>query len=186
MPARHDTEHRVYRLATLLTGQPLAATRVIEQVVDAQPDLTALDGAHLDRLTVLRSREIIPATIADDRVPAPIAAALAGMTPQQREAWVFTHVDSKAPRDMARAMDCSVTAAARHLELAEAAMSAAAVDAGADPAPALRAYLSALEVPEYFRTRRRRRARLRRLARVVMVVAAVLALAYVAARLLAR
>ena len=36
---RAACERRVYRLATLLTGNPVAATKVITQVVDAQPDL---------------------------------------------------------------------------------------------------------------------------------------------------
>ena len=52
---REACERRVYRLAALLTGNPVAATRVIRAVVGAQPDLRALDDAHMDRLTVLRS-----------------------------------------------------------------------------------------------------------------------------------
>ena len=65
---RPSCERRVYRLATLLTGDPVAATRVIESVVSAQPDLRRLDNAHLDRLTILRSREINPATPSGVRV----------------------------------------------------------------------------------------------------------------------
>src|SRR5262245_27370010 len=40
---RESCERRVYRLATLLTGDPRAATAVIIRVVDAQPDLRRLD-----------------------------------------------------------------------------------------------------------------------------------------------
>jgi hypothetical protein len=58
MADRESCERRVYRLATLLTGNPKLATGVITAVVDAQPDLRRLDSAHMDRLTVLRSREI--------------------------------------------------------------------------------------------------------------------------------
>src|SRR4051794_40768972 len=70
---REGCERRVYRLATLLTGNPIAATQVIAQVVDAQPDLRQLDGAHMDRLTVLRSREINPSFLIHETVPAAVS-----------------------------------------------------------------------------------------------------------------
>jgi DNA-directed RNA polymerase specialized sigma24 family protein len=175
---RLQREIRVYRLATLLTGKPLEATRVIEEVVRAQPDLAALDDAHLDRLTVLRARELAPGRLADERVPHDVAAALAALPAQQREAFVFARVDGKPQREMARAMDCSVTAAARHLEQAEAAMGAAA--GAADAAAALRRYGDALDLPEFYRAWRRRRIRVRRalrgLALLILLAGLVVAL----------
>src|SRR4030095_11058661 len=121
---REACERRVYRLATLLTGNPIAATKVIAQVVDAQPDLRNLDSAHMDRLTVLRSREVKPAMLVHELAPPEMAEALANLTPQQREAWVFARVYHVPEREVARAMDCSVTATQRHLELAETALAA--------------------------------------------------------------
>ena len=89
---RTACERRVYRLAVLLTGNPISATKVIGQVLDAQPDLRRLDSAHLDRLTVLRSREITPAMLVDESIPRDVAAWLAGLDTQQREAGVFIRV----------------------------------------------------------------------------------------------
>jgi hypothetical protein len=84
---RAACERRVYRLATLLSGDPRAAVRVIESVVDAQPDLRRLDAAHMDRLTVLRSREIrSTALAAGPGLPPRLGPLLAAIAPQQREA----------------------------------------------------------------------------------------------------
>ena len=99
---REACERRVYRLATLLTGNPVAATRVIESVVDAQPDLRRLDNTHMDRLTVLRSRELTPGRLVLETVPPAAAAALALLTSPQRAPWVFTHVSLLARRVPAR------------------------------------------------------------------------------------
>ena len=155
---RAACERRVYRLATLLTGNPIAATKVIAQVVDAQPDLRNLDSTHLDRLTVLRSREIKPAAIVDDLVPQLLSQALASLTPQQREAWVFTRVYRLTGRETASAMDCSVQATQRHLEQADAAMQRPdPVTSANDPTQALLSYSMSLDVPNFYRIERRRR-----------------------------
>ncbi len=171
---REACERRVYRLATLLIGDPVTATRVIEAVVDAQPDLRRLDSAHLDRLTVLRSREIGRATIVDAAVPPAVASALASLPSQQREAWVFIHVYRVPQRETARAMDCSVTANTRHLQMAEAAMAATAGDPAKRASEALLKYSMSLEVPAFWRAQRRRRQTMRRL-RLAIVVGLVLA-----------
>ena len=165
---REACERRVYRLATLLIGDPVTATRVIEAVVDAQPDLRRLDSAHLDRLTVLRSREIGRATIVDAAVPPAVASALASLPIQQREAWVFTHVYCVPQRETARAMDCSVTANTRHLQMAEATMAPTAGDPAKLAAEVLLKYSMRLEVPAFWRAQRRRRQTMRRMI-VVMV-----------------
>lgn len=158
---REACERRVYRLATLLTGNPVAATRVIAQVIDAQPDLRGLDSAHMDRLTVLRSREIKPAVVVNDLIPIAVAEALASLTAQQREAWVFSRVYRMDEREMARAMDCSVTATQRHIEQADLHMRDRIGEAAADAPESLRRYSMAIDVPRFYRVDRRRRARTR-------------------------
>jgi hypothetical protein len=177
---REACERRVYRLAALLTGNPVAATRVIRAVVGAQPDLRALDDAHMDRLTVLRSREIAPAILADASIPRPVAAALADLTAQQREAWVFAHVYRLDLREMARAMDCSTRAAQRHLDLADAGMGKMAGGEIRQAGEALVRYTMSLDVPAFYRARSRRRRRMRlaiRIAGLVLLIA-VLAAAF--------
>lgn len=155
---REACERRVYRLATLLAGNPAAATNVIAEVVDAQPDLRDLDSAHMDRLTVLRSREIEPATLVHDLIPPKVAEAVAGLTSQQREAWVFARVYRAPEREIARAMDCSVTATMRHLDLADAAMSAKlGAQMAATAAPTLLSYSMSMDVPKFYRVERIRR-----------------------------
>jgi hypothetical protein len=153
---RDACERRVYRLATLLTGNPNAATKVIAHVVDAQPDLRQIDSAHMDRLTVLRSREIKPATIVSDLVPEKIAAGLSSLSPQQREAYIFSRVYRLNDREISRAMDCSVTATQRHLEQADAAMAEKLGNDASHAAATLRAYTMAIDVPWYYHVQRRR------------------------------
>jgi hypothetical protein len=175
-------ERRVYRLATLLTGDRAAAAVVIEAVLAARPRLDDLDGAHMDRLTVLRSREIPPAILFGRNVHAPSAEALARLECQQREAWVFARVFRLPSRDVARAMDCSVTAAQRHLERADALMQAARGEGAAGmpeaaAAEQLRALVVRLDTPPLFRARREARQRMRRTLRwiivaIVLVIAA--------------
>jgi hypothetical protein len=170
---RAACERRVYRLATLLTGKPTAAARVIDQVLAAQPDLRALDGAHMDRLTVLRSREIPAGRIVDDALPASSAEALAALTAQQREAWIFRRLYALPPREAARAMDCSVTALGLHLDQAQWAL-------GPDDrelARELLAYTMTLDTPAFYRARRARRRRWRRVLLAAAVLAAAVALA---------
>ncbi len=173
---REACERRVYRLATLLTGNPLAATRVIASVVDAQPDLRRLDDTHMDRLTVLRSRELKPGRLAIEAVPARAAEALASLTAQQREAWVFEHVYRVRRRDAARAMDCSVTASDRHLQLAEAAMTQQLGDAAQGAVEAMLSYSMTLDVPAFYRAGRDRRRRRRLLMMVGAAIVSLLAI----------
>ena len=173
---REACERRVYRLATLLTGNPVAATRVIASVVDAQPDLRRLDDTHMDRLTVLRSRELKPGRLAVDAVPQAAAAALASLTAQQREAWVFERVYRLPRRDAAKAMDCSVTASDRHLQLAEAAVAQQLGDAIQPTVDAMLSYSMTLEVPAFYRAARERRRRRRLLMMVGAAIAGLLAI----------
>lgn len=179
MLERAACERRVYRLATLLAGNPTAATHVIEQVVDAQPDLRNLDSAHMDRLTVLRSREIRAATLVHDLVPVAVAEAVASLTPQQREAWVFSRVYQAPEREVARAMDCSVTATQRHLQAADDRIGAALGEAAAGAASLLLAYSMTLDVPGFYRVDQRRR----RHARFAMMIIAAAGVALLVAAL---
>lgn len=171
---RAACERRVYRLAVLLTGDPVAATGVIAKVVGSQPDLAQLDSAHMDRLSVLRSREIRPAALVSDVVPPKTAEALAGLTAQQREAWVFARVYQTPPREMSRAMDCSSTAADRHLQLADAAMRRALGGDADAAAQRFREYSMTLDVPAFYREAQRRRRHMRLAVR--LAIAAVIAL----------
>lgn len=173
---REACERRVYRLATLLTGNPVAATRVIASVLDAQPDLRRLDDTHMDRLTVLRSRELKPGRLAVASVPGAAAEALASLTAQQREAWVFEHVYRLPRRDVAKAMDCSVTATDRHLHLAEAAVAQRLGDAVQGAVEAMLSYSMTLDVPAFYRAARNRRRQRRLLMMVGAAIAGLLAI----------
>ena len=181
---RSACERRVYRLATLLAGNPVAATTVIEAVVEAQPDLGNLDSAHLDRLTVLRSREVEPTTLDVPELSSAVAAALASLTGQGREAWVLFQVYRVPLRETARAMDCSVTAITRHLRQAQESMAAALGEQLQSASRAILDYSMSLEVPAFYRARQRRRRRLRQAAVVAAIGFGLLAV-MIAARWLA-
>jgi hypothetical protein len=176
MPEREACERRVYRLATLLTGHPQAAVGVVTVVVDAQPDLSRLDSSHMDRLTVLRSRDIRSGVITSELVPPRVAAALADLPQQQREAWVLSRVYRMDERETAKAMDCSLTAIQRHIEHADHAMARALSRSVKDGTEALRRYAMTLDVPPFHRAKQRRRRIVRRVARLApaAVVIAVL------------
>jgi hypothetical protein len=60
-----------------------------------------------------------------DGIAADGADAMRALREQPREAWALHRVLNMDLRDVARAMDCSKTAAARHLEEAESAMAGA-------------------------------------------------------------
>lgn len=163
---REACERRAYRLAVLLTGHRLAATRVIDAVTDAQPRPERLDGVRLDRLTVLHARELEPAMLVDAGLPPRAAAALADLPEQAREAWVLRRVFLEEERDAARAMDCSRSAHARHLEAADAAL-------GAEAARAFREWIVRIAVPSHFHQHRRVRRIVRRHGRRLLLVAVV-------------
>jgi sigma-70-like protein len=166
---REAYERRVWRLAWLLTGgrEDLCA-RLVAGCLDAQPDLGRLDPAHVDRLVVLAARRRArggPA-VSEGAPPARrLLAAVAGLPPQLREAWVFTRIDGLGPMETARAMDCSKTAATRHLERADAELAERLGTELGSMLEALRAEAD-LAAPgaalAAFRAERRRRRRVRR------------------------
>jgi len=183
MHLRRRAEKRVYRLATLLTGDPIAATRVLDAVLASQPDPTRLDRAHLDRLTILRCREVEPAQLVADQVPVEAARAVWRLPAQQREAWVLVRADRRPLREAARAMDCSVTATRRHLERAEAGLAESLGSGAAAATAALVEHVASIEVPAFHRAARRARAQRRRVIALVAIVAVILATMWVASRL---
>lgn len=183
MPDRESCERRVYRLATLLTGNPKLAAGVITAVVDAQPDLRRMDSAHMDRLTVLRSREIKPGLLQSPEIPEDLADALAALPAQQRESWILTRVYQLPERELARAMDCSLTATKRHLEQADQAMfERLGPELAADGPRLLLSYSMTLDVPAFFRAQQKRK----RIVRLMMfgliallVIVAIVVVGYV-------
>ncbi|MCK4873698.1 MAG: sigma-70 family RNA polymerase sigma factor [Phycisphaerales bacterium] len=126
---REALEARIVRLAVVLTGDKEAAVRLIERVLGDRPrrrDVARMDLAHVDRLAVLRAREVRASK--DHRAKHDVFAGEAGrvlsalhtLPGQPMEAWVLAHVERLDLREVSRAMDCSTTAIGRHLEHAEA------------------------------------------------------------------
>lgn len=152
--ARSAAQIRAWRLALLLTGAEDLAAEVAVQVLRAQPKLETLDPRRVDRLTVIRSREVVhtarrrrssraPTSAAPDAaLEAPgaarlLLAALAALEEQPREAWIFARLDNLDPVEVARSMDCSKTATARYLTEADTAIARAFRAAEAGEAGAL-------------------------------------------------
>mgnify|MGYP003575705683 CR=1 FL=1 len=163
MADREACERRVFRLAMLLTGNPDAAVKVIKQVIAAQPDLRNVDGAHMDRLTVLRCREVkaVPLNVPGAAVGPDVAEALAKLPAQQREAWVFSKVYRMDLREMSRAMDCSTTAIAMHQDQADEAMMRWLGVEARGAADQLLRYSQSLDVPGVHRALRIRDEKMR-------------------------
>ncbi len=193
---RRGIERRVHRLATLLTGDPGRAAAVVDAVLDAQPDPRRLDSARLDRLTILRCRELARsngvgegATLVAEGVPTRLTEALGRMPAQQREAWVLTRVYRLPERESARAMDCSVTALRRHVERADGRVATAfgapkEAPAGVESAlEALRRWTSHQELPDDWIRRRRGREQRSRIGLLVAIAAGILALLWIIDRI---
>lgn len=168
-------ERRIHRLAVLLLGDHARAGAVVDGVLAAR----TLDPALVDRLTVLRTREVLDHERrgAHDLpgIPDAVARAIADLDYQAREAWVLGTVFALPLREVARAMDCSRTAARAHLDRAEAVFGFA----GPEAAAAVRGALVQVAVPERHTRRRAGRRRRRRIWRIawitVLAAAAVIA-----------
>ncbi len=178
---RAACERRTYRLATLLTGDPSTAVGVLEAVERSQPDLRTVDSARLDRLTILRSREVTAGPLPAEALPADAAGAIADLAAQPREAWMLIRAYGLPIRETARAMDCSVTATKRHIELADRRMAATLDGRGvAGAIEALRTYSKSLRLPDHYVVRRERRRRNRRvLTLIIMILVVVLLMAVI-------
>ncbi len=173
---REACERRVYRLALLLTGRRESAAAVIEQVVGAQPELSRLDSAHLDRLTVLRSREQPIEPMQVPGLKPKFAAALAELSAQQREAWIFISLYQMDDRTTAKAMDCSYRAVRQHHDQGEMQMRSSLGMELEQVAPDVREAMLRVDVPEFYRQAQRRRKKMRRSIKLASVVATLLAL----------
>jgi hypothetical protein len=171
---RAACERRVYSLATLLTGDPVAAVGVLEAVERSQPELRAIAAARLDRLTILRCREATAGPLPTAVLPADAAGAIAGLAAQPREAWILIRAYGLPLRETARSMDCSVTATKVHIELADRRMASVLDGQGIAAAiDALRAYSRSLQLPEHYainRERRRRNGRVLTLIGLILLV----------------
>ncbi len=172
MSSREECERHVYRLALLLTGSQKAATRVIRAVRKAQPDLRRLDRAHLERLTILRSREQRSAGMQVPGLDQNLAAFLGGLDRQPREAWILVHAFGLDQRPAAKAMDCSVTALQLHLDRAHEVMATAKLPA--DAPQQLAESVKHAQLPQFYLEQRRRSMRIRRTAVILGIVLAIL------------
>jgi len=163
------------RLARALIGSPERSLAVAHAAAGVRADLLDADEAILDRIIILRAREENAMANAGDRIDPAAAERLAKLPSPQREAWVLAEVYALAPREAARAMDCSVTAWTRHHEMAAGELRADA----ATLAAALRAMLAAIDAPASLArrlSRHARRAKALRIARlaVAMVLGALI------------
>ena len=133
----------VYRIAAGLSGRKDVAEGIVGFVFRAAVRETA-GWQRLEEpikwfwhYTVLTSRRVkkkyvagrgdllIPAESAGDRVYVVFVATLRALHQQQAEAFILRFGENLDPRQLAVAMDCSVTAAANHLEAAVHALTAA-------------------------------------------------------------
>jgi len=173
-------ERRVYRLATLLTGDLDAATGIMEAVLRAQPDLRAVESARLDRLTVLRCREVSSRPLLTEDLPGEAARAIASLGAQPHEVWLLVRAYGLPLREAARAMDCSVTATTRHLQRADETMAGALGGGVGGSIEALRAYSKSVQVPASYLAGQQRRRRHRRVLTMVLLLLLALVLLAIA------
>jgi hypothetical protein len=183
---RRAYEARIWRLAFLLTGHPVAANELIARVLRTQPDVLAVEAVRLDRLVILHAREWAARHERAFAASPPLDAAAAetltvalGLNHQLLEAWILARVDGMEGLSVSRAMDCSNTAAANHLAEADRAMAAGL---GANLVPGLEALRRAADGLDPFpfieevRQRQRTRSRRRIIVMALVVVAAIIGL----------
>ncbi|MEC9372944.1 MAG: hypothetical protein VYC34_03835 [Planctomycetota bacterium] len=220
---RETAERRAWRLASLLSDTAPQAEAVVRAVIDAQPAPERLPEQRLDRLVILRAREIVerpltprpkrtpllhrirqshnasrgiqptstpspqPPAITPDAGPAflfsgglaPVGDALRALRRQPREAWTLRELDNKDIMDIARAMDCSRTAAERHLADAIDTMQRALSISYDEAVRKLRERALALD-PEPFLLRRRQHRARRLTTRLIVIALALIILAALA------
>jgi hypothetical protein len=181
---------RVWRLAFLLTGNGPAATALIDQLRRTRRDPASLEPALLDRVIIQNSRSLpkaaavvlptSPSTPFGSTGPAAEALAAALRLPRQPlEAWVLRRLDDLDELHIARAMDCSKSAARLHLNSADETMASRLGPGLTAAVSALKKYADSLD-PEPFilahrdETRARQKARLRRIALMSGAIALIL------------
>lgn len=214
-----EADRRAWRIALLLTGDAGRADAVMVRVLAAQPELEAIPPSRRDRLVLLRARETMAGGArkppigllervrtahlqrrGDEEAAAQREGVFSGVanallqfslrTPHQRhEALMLHRVEGMDLRETARAMDCSTTAAARHIEAAEQAVAEAMGQDYTRASAMLRAQArEAAPGPSVLRTRRvvLRRRRWRRIAMWITTLALLGAVAWGAWWLLRR
>ncbi|MBC7836087.1 MAG: hypothetical protein H7Y88_13455 [Phycisphaerales bacterium] len=171
-------QRRAWRLAYLLTGlNSEAASRLAMQT--ARPGGGGGGGAdlaRLDRQVVLaarlwsRSGKAIRGAAADqsheplrsgDSPAASLLRAVLALPRQALEVWVLTRLDELGELHVARAMDCSKTAAKAHLRRAEAVLSESKVQTPGALAE-LRAALDSVDPAPWITAAAERRRKVRR------------------------
>lgn len=121
-----ERRRRMWRLTFLLSGGHDRAVRVLQSILRDARDPASLDPVHLDRLVLQHARQILgddPREPAGDEPRGEAARLLRNsqrLKRQSLEAWVLTRVEGADEVHVARAMDCSKTAAARYLATADA------------------------------------------------------------------
>lgn len=135
---REAYERRVWRLATLLSGDQHRAAQLALRIVDTRASLEDLDAPRLDRLVILTARrwrdDSQAGSDAGSAASGEASERQAGSVPdaemilrylrsqpfQQGEVWILRRVDALEDIRASQAMDCSRSAAGRFLERAEA------------------------------------------------------------------
>ena len=136
-----------------------------------------MDHAHLDRMTILRSREVLGTRTPEASIhgaPRGWSASFWSLPMQAREAWVLARVYGTPEREMARSMDCSTTATARHLERAVDELHAtmgAGIDAFVEQ---IREHTLRADVPAIYHERVAARRRRRRILLMVLALIGVI------------
>lgn len=120
-----DSRRQMWRLAILLAGDPERAFVVLRSALLDGRNPAALDRAHLDRLMIQHARRVLgndATRQAPSRHPDPgvhLLQTLHELSRQSMEAWLLTRVEGRQDVEVARAMDCSKTAAGRFLASAD-------------------------------------------------------------------
>ncbi len=190
---RSAVEQRIVRLALLLLANEVEAVQLSGPVLgleQAGADLASLQLPNVDRLVVLRAREVraTEAHAVQNVVPGragELLRALHALPGQAMEAWIFAHVEKQDLRRVSRTMDCSTTAIARHLEYAERELARRFPDDVEAAAAELRAAYEAFDPAPAIETVRAGAARWRARRRTIVALSlALLAAAIVASVLL--
>lgn len=178
-------ERRIWRLSHLLTGDPRAASALVDRVLRASADAASLEPSRLDRLIIQQAREMpgghgrvgsAPA-IADPEAARALEAAMS-LPRQAHEAWVLARIDELDELHIARAMDCSKTALRHHLAAADEQMRAKLGDRAALAIAALKAHADQLDPTPILAQHREEQRRLR--ARRTLIIGGAVAIAALA------
>lgn len=188
------TDLRIWRLAFLLTANPDAASSLLSTLPTARRN--ALEPSLLDRLIIQNARSLpraetthLPATALS--TPSTLALATEALSAalklpsQPREAWILKRLDDLDDLHIARAMDCSKTAAKTHLAAADEALALRLTDRLPSAIAALRDYTDSLD-PAPLIAAHHHQLKLRRAKRLKVIAAltagALIAFTYIALR----